>query len=46
LVEGGTAGVDRALLKAHSRVFPISAVSRDGLKELVGELALLLGQSD
>jgi len=45
LIEKGTAGVDKTLLAAHSRVIPISSVSREGLKELVGALAALLGQS-
>jgi GTP-binding protein len=44
-LEGGTAGVDQELLGIHSRVIPISAVSREGLKQLIGELAQLLASA-
>jgi GTP-binding protein len=42
LLEGGTAGVDKALFGIHAAVIPISAVSHEGLKPLVGELARML----
>ncbi|MEJ2719746.1 MAG: GTPase ObgE [bacterium] len=42
LLEGGTAGVDDALLGMHARVIPISAVAHDGLDVLLGELAAVL----
>ncbi|UCG52382.1 MAG: GTPase ObgE [Candidatus Latescibacterota bacterium] len=38
LLEGGTGSVDRDLLKIHSRVFPISAVTGEGLEPLLLEL--------
>jgi GTP-binding protein len=42
LLENGISGVDEALFGIHSRVIPISAVSRAGLGPLVGELRAIL----
>jgi len=42
LLEGGTDGIDESLLDIHSKVIPVSAVSSDGLKTLIGELAATL----
>ena len=42
LVEGGVAGVDPELLKIHSRVFPISSLSKEGLQPLLHEMLRLL----
>ncbi|UCG51565.1 MAG: 50S ribosome-binding GTPase, partial [Candidatus Latescibacterota bacterium] len=38
LLESGTRGVERDLLKIHSRVFAISAVTGEGLEALLVEL--------
>ncbi len=35
LIEGGTAGVSRELLDIHPRVFPISAVTKEGIVSLL-----------
>jgi GTP-binding protein len=38
LVDGGVSGVPRALLQAHPRAFPISAVTGEGIAPLLREL--------
>ncbi len=43
LVEGGIEGVDRELLKIHSKVVPISSISREGLNPLLAKLKETMG---
>ena len=43
LIEGGIAGVDPELLKIHSKVIPISSLSREGLKPLLTALKETMG---
>jgi GTP-binding protein len=43
LIEGGIEGVDRELLKIHSRVVPISSISREGLNPLLAKLKETMG---
>ncbi len=42
LVEGGIAGVDPRLLQLHAKVFPISALKREGLETLLHGLRAAL----
>ncbi len=42
ILRGGAAAVDPSLLDIHRRVVPISAVSGEGLKELLREIMLVL----
>jgi len=43
LIEGGTGGVDPNLLRIHSKVFPISAVTKEGIEALLKGLWTALG---
>jgi GTPase involved in cell partitioning and DNA repair len=43
LIEGGIAGVDPELLKIHSKVLPISSLSREGLNPLLTTLKETMG---
>jgi GTP-binding protein len=43
LVEGGTTGIDRKLLGIHGKVFPISAVTGEGVAPLLGALKDAIG---
>jgi len=42
LIEGGTAGVDEKLNELHERVVPISAIKKEGIKELLSVMTKIL----
>jgi GTP-binding protein len=43
LIDGGIEGIDRRLFEIHSKVFPISSLKKEGLRQLLDALMKTLG---